>query len=422
MDNYMEKKNLELLEQYFRDGCKLNCIQKLGVEIEHFIVHRDGSSVSYYEDRGTESLLQELAPLYPRRHTENGRLLGLSNNDYSISLEPAGQLEISIVPKESICVIQKIYRTFLRQLHPLLKERGFRLITLGYQPVSSADSLPLIPKKRYAYMDRYFQSSGTSGRNMMRGTASTQVSIDYCCEEDFCRKYRAAYLLMPALKLFSDNTPVFEGRPSQGFLERTRIWNHVDPARCGIFPGLFRPDFGFRSYAEYLWNLPLIFRPSADGPVYTGSAAVRELWRDRLLSPDDVEHILSMTFLDVRLKNYVEIRGADSMPLACVTAYLALIKGLFFSPRVLEHLLDLLPREEAAITAAEESLSVKGYAGMLYGRPADEFLWMLLDLAEEHLESGEAMCLLPFRQNLQRHTTIAKEYYGKHTQTISEEH
>ena len=410
MNDSTESKNLILLEQHFRDGCKLNCIQKLGVEIEHFIVRADsGKSVTYYEEQGIESLLLELSPLYPRHYYEGNRLLGLCNNDYAISLEPAGQFEISIVPKESIRVIQKIYQSFLHQLDPLLKRRRFRLVSLGYQPVSCVDSLPLIPKKRYEYMDRYFQTSGTRGRHMMRGTAATQVSIDYCCEEDFRRKYRAAYLLMPALKLLTDNTPVFEGKACTSHLARTDIWNHVDNARCGIFPGLFHQDFGFRSYAEYLWNLPLIFRPSPDGPVYTGARPVKELWSDSLLTEEDISHILSMTFLDVRLKHYVEIRGADSMPPEYVTAYLALIKGLFFTPRVLDRLLNRLPHSEEEIRRTEQQLSSLGYGGNIYGAPAPEFLSGLLDLAEEHLDSGEALCLLPFRQTIQKNTTTKKD-------------
>ena len=264
--NTTENRNLEALEQYFRDGCKWNCVQKLGLEIEHLILREDSlEAVTYGEAGGVASLLEELAPLYPRQYREEGQLLGLYNNDYALSLEPAGQLEVSIVPKENLRTIQRIYESFLGQILPLLDKRRFRLATLGYQPVSRAGELPLIPKKRYEYMDRYFQTSGTCGRNMMRGTAATQVSIDYCCEEDFRRKYQGACLLMPALKLLSDNTPVFEGRPWKGYLARTYIWDRVDPVRCGMLTRYLRVDFGFRDYAEYLWRLPLIFLPGAEG-------------------------------------------------------------------------------------------------------------------------------------------------------------
>ena len=167
------QQNLEILEQYFRDGCKLNCVQKLGLEIEHFLVREDTLEAAAYSGKqGIESLLEELAPLYPRQYREGGRLLGLYNNDYALSLEPAGQLEVSIVPKENLRTIQRIYESFLRQIRPLLARRRWRLVTLGYQPKSRAEELPLIPKRRYEYMDAYFKGSGTRGRNMMRGTAA----------------------------------------------------------------------------------------------------------------------------------------------------------------------------------------------------------------------------------------------------------
>ena len=271
-------------------------------------------------------------------------------------------------------------------------------------------------------MDTYVRTSGTCGRNMMRGTAATQVSIDYCCEEDFRRKYRGAYLLMPALKLLTDNTPVFEGAPYPDNLARTYIWEHVDPARCGRIPGIFSPDFGFHTYAEYLWNLPLIFLPSPQGAVYTGSRTTAELYGSRALTQEDIEHILSMTFLDVRLKHYVEIRGADSMPFEYVMAYLALIKGLFFDPAVLEQLLAQYPISEEDLGRAERSLQKHGLDGQLYGEPAADFLEKLLELAGKHLEDSEQIYLLPFRRNLFRHTTLKKEYYGIYTQRISDDH
>ena len=421
--NTTENRNLEALEQYFRDGCKWNCVQKLGLEIEHLILREDSlEAVTYGEAGGVASLLEELAPLYPRQYREEGQLLGLYNNDYALSLEPAGQLEVSIVPKENLRTIQRIYESFLGQILPLLDKRRFRLATLGYQPVSRAGELPLIPKKRYEYMDRYFQTSGTCGRNMMRGTAATQVSIDYCCEEDFRRKYQGACLLMPALKLLSDNTPVFEGRPWKGYLARTYIWDRVDPVRCGMLPETFRRDFGFRDYAEYLWRLPLIFLPGAEGAVYTGGRATGELFADRELTPEDIEHILSMTFLDVRLKHYIEIRGADSMPFAYVMAYLSLIKGLFFQSPALEQLLEQYPVTPEDIFAAQRSLGERGLAGEIFGRNALGFLEELLDLAAAHLEEEERLCLLPFRRLLSRRTVRKEEDYGIDQKRISDDH
>ncbi len=407
----IQEKNHALLVSYFQQGCKSNCIQKLGVEIEHFIIRRDTKeSVPYYGERGVAAILTELSGSYPEQILDNGALLGLANNDYSLTLEPAGQLEISIVPKESIRVIYKIYKSFLRQILPVLDRFGYELVTLGYHPKSRVRDLPLIPKLRYAYMDKYFQDSGTLGANMMRGTASTQISVDYCCEEDFILKYRAAFRLMPAIKLLTDNTPVFEGAPYPKHLARTHIWNNVDAPRCGIFPGVFDDGFGFFAYADYLMRLPLIFVPTSDGPLYTGKHTAAQIWSDREFTRQDILHILSMTFLDVRLKNYVEIRGGDSMPLEYVLAYLAFIKGLFFRRSVLREFNERFPVSEADIRESEASLMEHGWNGTIYKRSAPDFLREILSLAEEHLEEEERIYLLPFWRLAKDCKTLAKEY------------
>ena len=192
MNNQIEQQNLELLEQYFRDGCKWNCLQKLGVELEHFVIDRKNQkNVSYYGPDGIEELLEEWKEYYPGHECENGRLLGLYNNDYALSLEPAAQLEISMAPKESLRCIEKIYRNFSEAVRPSLERRGYELVTRGYRPFGRVDELDLIPKKRYEYMDAYFQESGTTGRNMMRGTAAAQVSISR--RPSGLRKTRVSY-------------------------------------------------------------------------------------------------------------------------------------------------------------------------------------------------------------------------------------
>ncbi len=415
MNKDIEARNISMLTEHFLNGCKQNCIQKLGLEVEHFLIEKtSGRSVTYYEPHGTEWLLQQLQPYFPAAEEHNGHLLGFHNNDYSISLEPAAQIEISIAPRENPAAIRQIYLSFRELLRPFLEQQGYELVTAGYQPVSRVNELPLIPKERYAFMDRYFQTVDTRGRNMMRGTASAQTSVDYTSERDFVSKIRCAYLLMPAIKLLTDNTGVFENKPWNNWLCRTEIWNHVDSARCGIIPGLFEPDFGFKKYAEYIWHLPPIFVPSADtgtygtasgkpmkngnagAPVYTGPAPVSELWKDRLFSRDDIDHVLSMAFPDVRLKNYIEIRGADSMPLPYLMGYLALIKGIFFHRSAINAVMDQFESiREADIKAAENSLMKKGYSGEIYGIPAQEFIHKVLILAESTLTPDEKEMLAP---------------------------
>ena len=233
---------------------------------------------------------------------------------------------------------------------------------------------------------------------MMRGTAATQVSIDFCSEEDFVRKYRVAYQLMPALKLLTDNTPYFDGKPYEGHLARTYIWDNVDPVRCGVLPDLFSENFGFESYAKYLWNLPMIFVADGDAATYTGHKTAKELWADRELTQADIEHILSMTFLDIRLKHYIEIRVADSMPAEYVMGYLALIKGLFFDSDILAAIQTRLPGSVEEILRAQRAVQEKGWDAEIYGTNAKEFTHHLIEVAKAGLSLEEKAYLDVFSQ------------------------
>ena len=410
----VQESNKELLIEYFKKGIKQEAVETLGVEIEHFIVKRQTlESVSYYGRNGIESLLESLAPLYPKRYEKEGHLMGLYNEEYSLSLEPAGQLEISINPQVDIKVIERIYQKFLKQIKPLLKTNNYQLVTIGYQPQSHVEALQLIPKRRYEFMDEYFKTSGTGGIHMMRGTASTQVSIDYYSEKDFVLKYRVAYILMPLLSLLTDNAPIYKGRPFSGHLLRNYIWERVDAARTGIIPGIFEADFGFSQYADYLMDLPLIFVADKGGELYTDQKAVKEIWSEEELSPEDVEHILSMTFLDVRLKNYIEIRFADSMPFEYVKGYLALIKGIFYNNRLLKQISDRYKITEADIKVAKDDLSAKGFAATIYGDKVDEVLANLLNDAKEILDREECKLLELLEDIIKNKKTLAEEYDEK---------
>jgi len=410
MSELTDLENLDLLTAHFHEGCKLNCIQKLGLEEEHFVLHDGtGRSVTYYEPGGVEEILGELAERFPKVVKSEGHLIGCSNNDYSVSLEPAAQIEISIAPRESIACIMEIYRSFRDAMEQVLSKRGAHLTAAGYQPKDRVADLPLIPKMRYEYMDRYFQLVDTRGRNMMRGTASTQISVDYRSESDFIQKIRCAYLIMPAIRLLTDNAPVFEGHPSSDRLIRARIWEHVDADRCGIIPGLFDDSFGFESYARYIWNVPPIFLPTPEGPVYTGKKRVCDLFADSVMTEDDVEHVLSMVFPDVRLKHYVEIRGADAMPEKYIAAYLALIKGIFFHSSAVQAILDEFSHiRESDLTAADHALMRGGFDAKIYGMPADKLIDRLFLLARHGLTEKENALLDPFRELVQQKKTLAE--------------
>ena len=406
-------RSLRPLIDYFEQGCKKNKVADFGVEIEHIAVDpATDLATSYYGEHGIEAILKDIQnALNGRQIVLNDHLLGMYCPDYSVTLEPAAQFEISIRPCAEIAEIRQIYRKFRSLVDPVFAAHGSVLRTIGYQPASHVDDLKLIPKERYQFMDRFFQTSGYYGRNMMSGTASTQISIDYVSEADFVRKFRLAYSLGPLFRLLTDNVSVFEGAPVDSHLMRTRIWQSVDPSRCGIIPNIEKPDFGFAAYAAWLWEMPLILRTDGDKTTWTDNLTTAEVYAGTDLTEADVAHIVSMAFPDVRLKQYIEIRMADSLPEPLFMAYIALVKGLFAQDEVVRELSRRLPVNPAAMLASDQSLIENGFDGQIYGKDAAKFARCMLDLASETLEHGEKMYLAPFYQCTERKKTWAEVPY-----------
>lgn len=405
-ENNIKERNLEKIIRYFKAGEKCDGCMKAGVEIEHFVLDDRGNSMHYEE---LVRMMEEMRTQEDTPYYEEGHLLGFYNDDYSVTLEPAAQLEISIAPKRTIKEIENIYLEFQKKTEDFLKSRGFHLVNRGYHPFMKAEELELIPKKRYEYMNQYFEKTGAMGKNMMRATASVQVSLDYTDEADFVEKYRLACILSPIFALITDNSPVFEGKKTEKRMVRTVIWNHTDPVRCGIFPQTFDEDFGYRAYAEYLYEHPPILVIDGEGhAIFTGDKKACEIYRDREMTEKEVEHLLSMYFPDVRLKNYIELRAGDSMELPFALAYAALVKTVFYTDKIRKELCSFfgnVGRED--IEAAKLSLIDQGSQGMAYGRRAAEIIEKLISEVKKYPteENKHYMgCLL---------TKMEKKYHGK---------
>lgn len=382
-ESNIKERNLEKIIRYFKAGEKCDGCMKAGVEIEHFVLDDTGKSMHY---EVLVRMMEEMRTQSDTPYYEEGHLLGFYNDDYSVTLEPAAQLEISIAPKRTIKEIEKIYVEFQKKAESFLKQRGFYFVNKGYHPFQKAENLDLIPKKRYEYMNRYFEETGTMGKNMMRATASVQVSLDYKDEADFVEKYRLACILSPIFALITDNSPIFEGEKTEKRMVRTMIWNHTDPVRCGIFPPTFDKDFGYRAYAEYLYENPPILVIDEEGhAIFTEDKKADEIYHDREMTEKEVEHLLSMYFPDVRLKNYIELRAGDSMELSFALAYAALVKTVFYTDEIRKELCSFfgnVDREE--IEAAKLSLIDQGSQGMAYGRTAAEIIEKLISEVKKY--------------------------------------
>lgn len=405
-----EQENKQALVAYFTEGAKGDKpLGALGVEVEHFVVTAEGEYPVSYAGRsegefGVRDVLAHLADAYPQ-HTYGleGDLIGLASDEASITLEPAAQLEISIAPYSSISRILRVYNEFRAKVDPFLAEHGCKLVTSGYHPTARALDLTLIPKQRYRFMNDYFKEIGTRGERMMRASASTQVSVDYQDEADAIRKMRIAQALAPIFASVADNTAVFEAEPAPR-LARFALWRNVDNDRCGSVPGLFNEGYSFADYAEWILRTWPIFvtRPSADDPTGPNLRAVYgqsayEAYGEAPMTRADIEHVLSMFWPDVRLKNFVEIRPADSLPAPLMAGYVALVKGIFYSQRSLQAIEEAFgvvegvwPLTDDSANQALKSIQEDGAEAVVCGKTLAEWQELIFEIADGALDKEDA--------------------------------
>ena len=416
-----ERENRIAVIDYIASGAKHGRPGMLGLEVEHHVLFYDGSQVTYAAHEnpvGVQNVLEHLSTWYPHRdYNARHELLGLSGEDGTVTLEPAAQLEISVSPHELVRHVDAAYQRFRLRTDAYLTVRGATLVTAGYHPVRKAQELELIPKQRYGHMDDYFASIGSHGDRMMRASTSTQVSIDYANEADAVRKMRIAAAMAPVLAAIADNTPVFESHPNMVPVRRLQMWREVDNARCGTPPHLFEADYGYGRYVDWLFDTSPIFVPrrTADGSVATHPAyttPARDVYANAPMAREDVEHLLSMFWPDVRLKKFVEIRPADGLPAHVIAGYVALIKGLFYAESSLAAIEETLgvdsdaastraawPIDACDVTTAISAIQELGLAARLYaGLTLCEWEDLLFGLAREALPEDERAYLDPLEE------------------------
>lgn len=388
---------------------------RVGIEIEHFIAHDDLTAVTYSEPHGIKFLLEQLHRRgYVRAdYNENHDILGCSRtiNGYteSITIEPGAQLELSAGPFSSLDQANACFEAFDTTVQELIAPYNQQLLLYGYRPKQTADSIELIPKQRYRCMDSYLGSLSSYGPRMMRGSASTQVSIDYENVHDCLRKFRLAQQLVPLLSLITDNAPMYEGKPSPHHMMRTEIWHYCDRDRCDTIPAAYEPDYTLEAYATHILDIPAIVAHDDDGD-HLSIQTFGNIYASTPMTKADAIHALSMVFHDVRLKTYIEIRPADAMPIPYSIAYAALIKGAFANESTLSQLEQIIgPVGGADVAAAKENLMARGYKALLYGRPVGMLAKELARIAADGLDESERHYLEPLKKLIENETTLAQQ-------------
>ena len=377
-------KHVDSLVAFFAAGCKQPDTGGFGIEIEHLPV-RNGTdlAVNYWEPNGVETLLNRLRPYYDanEEYWENGHLVGLGRKGIAISLEPGAQVECSIGILRTPDDLVPVYETFRRELDPILDELGFRLVNYGYQPVSGYADVPVNPKSRYTAMTDYLGRVGQYGLCMMRCSAATQVSIDYRSERDAIDKLRVGTAVGPILAWFFRNTPYFEGVKNEFPLLRQRMWDSLDPQRANQIPGLYDPRFSWEDYAVDVLSTPLMFAdlthtPEAGDlpPEKLHHAAFREnageIYPDRELNKYEINHVISTHFNDARLKNFVELRHWDSLPLVRAERLTEIVSSLFYNWDIFQSLTSYFEGlTDLDVFEAKANLQAQGENATPYGQP-----------------------------------------------------
>lgn len=334
---------VEKIVDFIKSGEKDEKDFKVGFEVEHFVVDKNSlETVRYEGENGIRQSLEELKDLGYEGIYEGEYIMGLHKDGASISIEPAAQFEISLDSQNSIDKLFETYKKTMAEIIPIFDKKGQLLVEVGYQVKDKIADIPRIPKDRYKFMYEYFEKyAGPMAHNMMKGSASLQVAIDYSDEDDFRKKYFLANALAPFFYSIFDNAYIFEGEVYENHNIRQTIWENCDKDRTGIYPFSFDNDLSYEKYAKKILATPSIFIKKDGKDIATNEKTFEEIFDDDM-SDEMVFHALSIVFPDVRVKKYIEIRMPDNLPFPYNFAAVSLIKNIFYDKEVLDYAYNLL--------------------------------------------------------------------------------
>ena len=340
----------DALVEWLSGGTRTRDDWKIGTEHEKFGFLQDTLRAPTFEgERGIEAMLKGLVQYGWSEVREGEHVIALTRDDASVSLEPAGQFELSGAPLATLHDTCKEAATHLKELRSVAEPMGVGFLGMGFQPKWKRDEMPWMPKGRYTIMRNYMPKVGTLGLDMMTRTSTVQVNLDVASEADMVKKFRVSLALQPiATALFADS-PFTEGKPNGFRSYRSHIWTDTDAGRTGLLDFVFEDGFGFERYVDYLLDVPMYFvyrdgryidasgqsfRDFMDAklPAYPGQRPTLKDWADHSTT----------AFPEVRLKRYLEMRGADSGPWSRICALSAFWVGLLYDDAALDAAWDLV--------------------------------------------------------------------------------
>ncbi len=387
--------SMDQLSAYLADGCKPKDQWRIGTEHEKFVFCRTNlKPIPYEGDSGIRAILEKLG-----QETgwsiiaENDLPIGLKGDGASVSLEPGGQFELSGAPLETVHQTCDEVHTHLAAVKKVCDPMGVAFLGMGFAPTWKLEDVPLMPKPRYNIMRRYMPTKGTLGLDMMHRTCTVQVNLDFASEADMAAKFRTSLALQPIATALFANSGLIEGKPSGFASYRAHIWTDTDPDRTGLLNFVFEDGFGFERYADYMLDVPMYFVRRNGEYLDASGQSFRDFLKGELPALPgekptilDWEDHLSTAFPEVRLKKFLEMRGADGGPWARICALPAFWVGLLYDDQALAAAWDVAKRwsqdEREQLRNDAAKLGLKAKIG---GRTVQEVALEVLSISRDGL-------------------------------------
>lgn len=348
------------LVEYVASGSKPASEWRIGTEHEKFAYRKsDLRPLPYDGPDGIRAVLQGMTRFGWQPVEENGNVIALTKDRCNITLEPGGQFELSGAPLISLHDTCNEVNEHLDQVKAVGRELGVAMMGMGFNPKWARDEIPWMPKGRYKIMREYMPKKGTMGVDMMLRTCTVQVNLDYGSEDDMIKKFRVSLALQPIATALFANSPFTEGKPNGFLSHRSHIWTDTDNDRCGDIPFVFDIGFTFERYVDWVLDVPMYFVYRDGKYIDASGQSFRDFLAGKLpalpgekpLMTDWVDHMTTV-FPEVRLKRYLEMRGADGGRWRRLCALPALWTGLLYDVSALDAAWDLVrdwTNEERAI-------------------------------------------------------------------------
>jgi glutamate--cysteine ligase len=427
------------LSAYLAQGPRPRQDFRIGTEHEKFAFFRaDNSPVPYFGDASISALLKGMEKKLgwePILDGENIIGLGEQSGMGAISIEPGGQFELSGAPVENIHQTCRESNQHLAVLREIAEPMGIRFLGIGGSPKWTLAETPRMPKSRYDIMTRYMPKVGSKGLDMMYRTCTIQVNLDFSSEADMAAKMRVSMKLQSIATALFASSPFTEGKPNGLVSWRGDIWRDTDNQRSGVLPFVFKPDFGFADYVEWALDVPMYFIVR-DGKYHDCThvtfrqfmnGALRQEVTDWEPTMGDWTNHLSTLFPDVRLKRFLEMRGADGGPWRRICALPAFWVGLLYDDTALADAETLTADWTVEdVIAMRDAVPAKGLKAEIKGKSVLDVAREAVAISKAGLKArarlngegqDESIFLQPLDEVLAKKTTMADDllslYHGR---------